>query len=156
MLLALVTVLASTPSMPLERATVRTQLDVGGMLGATWYVPQSRVHLEAALTQARGLLRGEDLDGLTLAYSAPLVGALLVARDTEDLLDRALLITSGLLQGVGLGVGAARLFADVEQGVVETGRWSASRPSRPGGSGSRCASLASEGVAMRSRLFRVV
>lgn len=121
MLLALVTVLASTPPMPLERATVRTQLDVGGMLGATWYVPQSRVHLEAALTQARGLLRGEDLDGLTLAYSAPLVGAFLVARDTEDLLDRALLITSGLLQGVGLGVGAARLFADDERGVVETG-----------------------------------
>ena len=120
MLIALVTVLAATPA-PLERLTVRTQLDVGGMLGATWYVPQSRVHLEAALHQARGLFDGGELNGVTLAYAAPVVGALLVARDTEDPLDRALLVTSGVLQGMGLGIGAARLFADEEEGVVETG-----------------------------------
>lgn len=121
MLLLLATVLASTPP-TLERTTLRTQLDVGGMLGATWYVPQSRAHLEAVLTQAKGLFTGtSELEARTLAFAAPLVGPLLVARETEDALDRALLLTSGLLQGVGLGVGAARFFRDEEPHIVETG-----------------------------------
>jgi len=123
MLLALVAVLAATPpTPPVQRTTLRARLDVGGMLIASWYVPQARVHLENVLQRARGLMTGaRELDGLVLAYATPVVGPWLVARDTVDPLDRIMLVASGLLQTMGLGLGAVQLFSDGEAGVVETG-----------------------------------
>lgn len=120
MVLMLLTVLASTP--PAQRMTVRAQVDVGDMLVASWYVPASRLHLEMAIQKARGLLAGSrELDGRTLAYAAPIVGPWLATRDPMGPFDRLMLLTSGVLQSIGLGVAAARLFSEPETGVVETG-----------------------------------
>ena len=121
-LLLAASLLASTPTTPVVRTTLRAQVDVGGMLGSSWYVTTLRGHLENALTQAKGLLLdGRDFDALSLAYAAPMVGPLLAARQSDDPFESALLVTSGVLQTVGLGLGAAQLFGDTEHGVVERG-----------------------------------
>jgi hypothetical protein len=122
MVLMLLTVLASNPSPPLQRTTVRAQLDVGDMLVASWYVPLGRARIEGALLQTRALLAGSrELNGQAFAQAAPIVGPWLATREAVDPLDRLMLVTSGILQTIGLGLGAARLFSETEAGVVETG-----------------------------------
>jgi len=120
MVLMLLTVLASSP--PLRRTTVRAQLDVGDMLVASWYVPLGRARIESALLETRALLAGSRvLDGRVFAQAAPIVGPWLATREAVDPLDRLMLVTSGIVQTIGLGLGAARLFSETEAGVVETG-----------------------------------
>ena len=125
-LVVLVTLLGASPLMPPSLApeltpppinrgstsAFRLRVDLGGLLGASWFVPQSRERIEAMVLSAGASFRGEhafDVDGLLLA--APAVGPLMLAarEGPLSLEDRALLISSGLLQLVGLSVGATAL-----------------------------------------------
>ena len=126
MLVVLVALLGATPlgptSFPPELApppndrgslpALRVRIDLGGLLGASWFVPQGRERIEAALANAGASLRGEhafDVDGMLLA--TPAVGPLLLAarEGPWSVEDRALLISSGLLQLIGLWVGVTSL-----------------------------------------------
>ncbi len=126
MVIVLATLLSAAPlaaaSFPPEVVPARTQrvpaaafrvrLDVGGLLGASWFVPQGRARIEAALANAGGSLRGEstfDSQGFFLA--TPGVGPLLLATREGPLgsEERALLIASGALQFLGMTLGASAL-----------------------------------------------
>ncbi len=113
MVLLLATLLASSPVTPAPRATLRAQLDVTGLVGASWYVPAGRARIESAWDSMRGALFGPgSLDGLALAYALPVMGPFLAAQHVDGWQDRALLATSGVLQLIGLTVGARRWLSD--------------------------------------------
>ncbi|MDP2269512.1 MAG: hypothetical protein Q8K32_02200 [Archangium sp.] len=114
MFAVLATLLAASPmtGKPPE-ATVRTgvlraRVDFVGLITSSWYVPQSRINIEAALhSLSRDTLSGE---GVLLA--APVFGPWMTAGQSGPLTggDRALLYTTGILQLVGLSLGAMHLF----------------------------------------------
>ncbi len=94
----------------LTASVVHVELDLGGLLGATWYVPAGRARLDAAWAAGHdALLHHRPLDVAALAPTIPLVGAWFLARPDEPPLERAALVAAGLLQGVGLMVGLLRL-----------------------------------------------
>lgn len=104
-----------------SRRPMETKLDVGGLLGASWYVAPARSQIEAAWVNAKGSLFGTaPLDGEALLLAAPVIGPWMVAhRDVQlDLGDRALLVTSGALQLLGLSVSAWRLATEEGGGVT--------------------------------------
>lgn len=115
------------PSLTVTRTTrsaLETKLDVGGLLGASWYVAPGRSQIEAAWLNAKGSLFGAaPLDGEALLLAAPVIGPWMVAhRDPQlDLGDRALLVTSGALQLLGLSVSAWRLANDEGGVAAESG-----------------------------------
>jgi hypothetical protein len=118
MLLLLATVLASTP---VTRTTVRAELDVGGLVGAAWYVPASRERMQVALEHTKGVAFGDEhLESLKLAYALPMIGPWMTSPLADDRIDSALLITTGILQTLGVGLAAAELFK-TEDSVVEAG-----------------------------------
>jgi hypothetical protein len=88
----------------------RARLDVGGLIGASWYVGPSRQHIEAAWENAKySLLTNGSLDRQTMLYATPVVGPWMLSRlDTFDSSDRILLFTTGALQLLGLSVSAYR------------------------------------------------
>lgn len=139
MLLLVATLLASTPAAPapVVRTGVQWQLDVGGLLGSAWYVPESRVHLEAALDASRGLWRTTTgVDAMAFAYASPVVGSFLAASDASSDFVRAMLVTSGLLQGLGLTVLTWRLLADAPpSNLVQAGPTVSLSPIAAGGLG---------------------
>lgn len=103
---------APPPNVRVAAGGFQVRLDLAGLVGASWFVPQGRARIEAVLLNARGSLRGEhplDFDGVLLA--APGVGPLLLAAREGPLgaEERALLIASGALQLVGLSLGATAL-----------------------------------------------
>lgn len=113
MVLLLATILASAPVAP-STSGLRARLDVGGMMAASWYVPASRAHMEAALRTVRGsLFHNELLDVRELIWGAPVLGPWLLAGQAslaDD--DRVLLFATGMLQAVGLSVSAIRLVTE--------------------------------------------
>lgn len=94
-----------------RRPALQVRLDFAGFVASSWFVPESRSQIEAALENARGSLLGEEsLDGRGLLRVAPVIGPWLIAsRDPVSHSDRAFLVTAGLLQLVGLWVGALQL-----------------------------------------------
>lgn len=95
-----------------SRRALETKLDLGGLLGASWYVAPARTQIQAAWENAKGSLLGDGaLDGQALLLATPVVGPWMVAQRDGSLdgADRALLVTSGALQLLGLSVGAWRL-----------------------------------------------
>lgn len=92
-------------------ARLVSRLDLGGLLGASWFVPSARQQMEATLWSARDALRGEArFEVQRLVVGVPVVGPWVLASDpTLGGFDRGLLITSGVLQLVGFSVGLARL-----------------------------------------------
>lgn len=113
-LLLAATLLAASPRG--STTTLRAQLDVGGLVGASWYVPAGRERVESALTNVRGAVFGPGtLDAFALAYALPVMGPWLTAQHVDDWQDRALLATSGVLQLIGLTVGATRWLADAPE-----------------------------------------
>jgi hypothetical protein len=121
--LLLATVLASAPVEAPRTAPLRAKLDVAGMIASTWYVPESRAHIEAALDNARGTFLGEStLNGEGLLMVLPVIGPWTAALQDDVPLafgDRALLYTAGLLQLVGISLGAMQLFEG--EGLVAKG-----------------------------------
>lgn len=94
---------------------LRARLDLGGLLAASWYVAPSRSRIDAALDNAKGSLRGHAIfDGNALLLATPVVGPWVLAGQQRSLDggDRALLVTSGVLQLVGLSLGALWLASD--------------------------------------------
>lgn len=99
---------------------LQAKLDVGGLLGASWYVAPGRSQIEAAWVNAKGSLFGTSpLDGEALLLAAPVIGPWMVAhRDGQlDLGDRAMLLTSGALQLLGVSVSVWRLAMEEGGGV---------------------------------------
>jgi|GEM_PF-5420031 hypothetical protein len=115
MLLLLTTILAATP---VTRTSVRAELDVGGLVGASWYVPAGRERIEAARL---AFFSDAPAELSTYAYALPVVGPMMTTRLIDDGVDRALLITTSLLQTLGLTMGAAWLFQDRDSNVIEAG-----------------------------------
>ncbi len=103
MVLALTTLLAAAP--------LGAQIDAGGLISSSWYVPQTRTRIDAALDNARISLRGEAvLDGEGLVLAMPVMGPWLLAGENGiGGGDRALLIATGLMQLAGLTVGILQL-----------------------------------------------
>ena len=119
MVLLLATLLSAAPvgARPASTA-LAARLDMGGLLGASWYVPAGRAQLSAAMNDA--LRADRSLEFNSVVLSMPVLGPwMLAGRDVGDAQDRALLVTSGVLQLVGLSVGAFRLAND--EVAVETG-----------------------------------
>lgn len=112
---------APPPEVTARSAKLRAKVDVVGMIFSYWYVPQSRTHIEAALNNAKGsFLDQNTLNGEGLLMATPVVGPWLAAgEDSLDGGDRALLYTSGILQLVGLSLGAMRLFQPNEGPVAK-------------------------------------
>jgi len=103
---------APPPNVREAPAVFQVRLDLAGLVGASWFVPQGRARIEAVVFNARSSLRGErslDLDGVLLAM--PGVGPLLLAAREGPLgaEERALLIASGALQLFGLALGGTAL-----------------------------------------------
>jgi hypothetical protein len=119
---------ASSPPAAVKRearCALETKLDLGGLLGASWYVAPARSQIQAAWENAKGTLLGEGpLDGQTLLLAAPVVGPWMVAQRDGSLdgADRALLVTSGALQLLGLSLGAWRLAQDQAPSVSSADR----------------------------------
>ncbi len=125
MVLLLATLLAASPmtgTAPVARTSLRAKVSMGSLLGAAWYVPAGRERIETAWQMTRGAMVGDThFDFLALAYAMPVVGPFLSTAQSGDMFSRAALITSGLLQTLGLVVGIARLAGSDEAGIVETG-----------------------------------
>ncbi|MFT3709107.1 MAG: hypothetical protein QM817_15790 [Archangium sp.] len=113
MVLALAaTLLAAAPST--SHTELRMRLDVGGLVGASWYVPQTRRSLLLALDNAKGSFFGPETIQLSTTVNAvPIVGPLLMLNGAAGE-DRAMLITTAALQLLGTTVALKRL-------VLETG-----------------------------------
>lgn len=102
------------------RRALETKLDLGGLLSASWYVAPARSQIQAAWETTKGSLLGAgQLDGQALLLATPVVGPWMVAQRDGSLdgADRALLLTSGALQLLGLSVGAWRLAQEPGPGV---------------------------------------
>jgi hypothetical protein len=114
MVLALAaTLLAAAPST--GHTELQMRLDVGGLVGASWYVPQTRRTLLLALDNAKGSFFGDESIQLsTTAQAVPILGPLLMLNGAAGE-DRAMLITTAALQMLGTGVALKRLF--LETGV---------------------------------------
>ena len=131
------TLLAAAPApVVVTRAELRWQLDAGGMVGSVWYLPETRAHLEDALAESRGLWRTTTgIDARTFAYAAPVVGSFLAATDANNALTRGLLMTSGVLQALGLAVFSYRWFIESPSPIVHTGPTLSVSPLAAGGLG---------------------
>lgn len=116
--IALATALASSPA---QAPSFDAKLDVGGLVGAAWYVPQAREQMMVALYNARGtfLLGNEQLQLNPMLNATPVVGAWLMAADARGY-DQAMLITTGALQLLGTAVALKRWLLD-EPAVAPTG-----------------------------------
>ena len=93
-------------------AAVHFELDLGGFLRASWFLPSGERSLDAARDAGLAfLLHGRTLEADVVLLAMPVVGPLMTAARGNDLLamERPLLVTSGLLQAVGVGVAALRL-----------------------------------------------
>lgn len=103
--------------------SLTVQLDLGGLLGAAWYVPSGRANLEAARDLGLGvLLSGQRLDSEVLLLAAPVVGPWVQAsRSATAGDDAALLLATGALQALGLAVGAVRMADDGGDAAGPTG-----------------------------------
>jgi hypothetical protein len=92
-------------------SAVRVEVDLGGLLGAPWYVPAGRDKLEAAWVLTHEALRGRRvLEVETLSMALPVVGPWLTAQHGDSPAERFSLVTAGVLQAVGLAVGVGRWF----------------------------------------------
>ncbi len=114
MFVVLATLLAASPmtGRPPEvthrTGVLRTRVDFVGLITSSWYVPQSRTNIEAALDS----LRRDTLNGEGVLLATPVFGPWMTAgQETLTGPDRALLYTTGVLQLVGLSLGAMHLFA---------------------------------------------
>lgn len=124
MSLLLVAILtASTPSAPvLVRSGVRTQLDVGAMMGATWFVSTGRAQLTSAMEVTRkSFFETWQMDPNLVAQATPVVGPCVMAAGTADAVERALLLASGGLQAMGLSVQMLRLMSPDDARIAEEG-----------------------------------
>lgn len=93
-------------------ASLHFELDLGGLLRASWYLPAGERNLDAARDAGLAfLLRGRPLEADAVLFAVPVVGPLMTAARGNDLLalERPLLVASGLLEAVGVGVAALRL-----------------------------------------------
>ncbi len=123
MLFALATLLAASPmtgrppELTVRTGVLRARVDFVGLITSSWYVPQSRTHIEAALHS----LRKETLDGEGVLLATPVFGPWMTAGQGGTLTggDRALLYTTGVMQLVGLSLGAMNLLK--KPGPVTTG-----------------------------------
>ena len=123
MFFALATLLAASPMTgrppkPTVRTGVlRARVDFVGLITSSWYVPQSRAHIEAALHS----LGRDKLGGEGVMLAAPVLGPWMTAGQAGTLTggDRALLYTTGVLQLAGLSLGAMRLLE--KPGPLTTG-----------------------------------
>lgn len=117
MLAALVTML--TAASPVSLLTDNTRLDVGGLVGAAWYVPQGRQSMMLALDNAKGHFFGsEELHFDAMVNAMPVVGPLRMATTAEGL-DQAVLVTTGALQLLGTAVALERLLSgDSEEKIA--------------------------------------
>lgn len=127
MVLLLVTLLSAAPvhagghvtQRPAQSVELRTQVDWFGMVSSYWYVPQSRVHIEALLDNARGTLRGDaDLNGQGLLRATPVVGPWMTAASRDLSLtdsDRLLLCASGMMQLIGLTLGTMSVLQPMDE-----------------------------------------
>ena len=114
MFVVLATLLAASPmtgkppEVTLRTGVLRTRVDFVGMISSSWYVPQSRTNIEAALHS----LRRDTLNGEGMLLATPVFGPWMTAGAGGTLTgaDRALLYTTGVLQLVGLSLGAMHLF----------------------------------------------
>jgi hypothetical protein len=113
MVIALLTVLAAAP---MQTQTIEARLDVGGMVGAAWYVPQTKQQMMFALNNARGSFFGnEPLAFDAMVNSMPVVGPWMMASDVNGF-DRAMLVTTGAIQLLGTAVALKRLILDESTG----------------------------------------
>lgn len=115
--------LAAVPRIvQIRSARLVSRLDIGGLLGASWFVPAARQQMEATLWSARdALARDTRFHVQSLLVGVPVVGPWMLASDpTHGAADRGLLIASGVLQLVGFSVGLARL-AQNEDGTSVAG-----------------------------------
>jgi hypothetical protein len=88
---------------------VRVDVDLGGLLGAPWYVPAGRDQLEAAWALTHEALRGRRvLEVERLSMALPVVGPWLTGKHGDSPAERLSLLTAGVLQAVGLAVGVER------------------------------------------------
>lgn len=97
---------------PKTPPALRFELDLGGLLRASWFLPAGERSLDAARDAGLAfLLHGRPLEADTVVLAMPVVGPLVTATRGSDLLsmERPLLVASGLLQALGVGVAALRL-----------------------------------------------
>lgn len=107
----------TSPTPPARTVALRTRIDFGGLIISYWYVPESRVNIEAALDNARGSLLGSEiLDGHALLKAVPVAGPWTAALQEGSMAieERALLCVTGVLQLAGLWLGARQLFDPAE------------------------------------------
>lgn len=106
--LAAATMLSAAPST--THGEFRMRLDVGGLVGAGWYVPQTRrsmlLALESVVADDRSLTLSTAFDAM------PIVGPLMMLRANTAGEDRAMLITTAALQLLGTTVALKRLFLE--------------------------------------------
>lgn len=121
MFLLLATVLSAAPlgakvhSAPPARMTLQLRVDFGGMLMSSWYVPQTRTHIDAAIGNARGMLRGDEvLDGNSVLLAMPVVGPWMLAGHSPNNGELAMLVGTGVLQLAGLAMATLSLTAAPE------------------------------------------
>lgn len=112
---ALLLVLAAAPA---QTPKLEPKLDVGGMVGAAWYVPQTKQQMMFALNNARGSFFGnEPLEFDAMVNSMPVVGPWMMATDVRGF-DQAMLVTTGAIQLLGTAVALKRLILEEESGEL--------------------------------------
>jgi hypothetical protein len=78
--------------------------------------------MQVALEHTKGVAFGDEhLEFLKLAYALPMIGPWMTSPHADDRIDSALLITTGILQTLGVGLAAAELFKTEDRSVVEAG-----------------------------------
>jgi hypothetical protein len=113
MVTALLLVLAAAPR---QTQTIEARLDVGGMVGAAWYLPQTKQQMMFALENARGSFFGNEPLALeAMVNSMPVVGPWVMATEANGF-DRAMLVTTGAIQLLGTAVALKRLILDEHTG----------------------------------------
>ncbi|MBL8912780.1 MAG: hypothetical protein JNM17_18955 [Archangium sp.] len=117
MVLALAaTLLAAAPTS--GHTEFRMRLDVGGLVGSAWYVPQTRKSMLLAMNNAKDSFFGDaNLSVSTAVGAMPIVGPLMLLKTTDLGEDRALLITTAAMQLLGTTIALKRLI--LESGVNE-------------------------------------
>ncbi|MFO0599152.1 MAG: hypothetical protein U0228_27835 [Myxococcaceae bacterium] len=109
MVIALLTVLAASP---VQTPSPRVRIDAGAMLGASWDAAQTRVHLVDALNSARdSVLTTRSFDYGLVLNTIPVVGPFRIAESTVGF-ERAVVLTAGMFQALGLVTGLVRALTD--------------------------------------------
>ncbi|MBK7857423.1 MAG: hypothetical protein IPJ65_02120 [Archangiaceae bacterium] len=98
------------------------RLSVGSFLGSVWAAPSFRQNVEAFKTEQLSWLENHNsvLDSPYLIYAAPVFGPwmTLIRGGQQARDDLWLLVTSGVLQGVGITALAYRLFSQGSTGTA--------------------------------------